>query len=933
MADEIQIYISPEDDVTTVRERLKNTPNRQVTLVIPVQTQLRSLVAWRVLHADARSMGKDVLVVSTDPQIRSLALAGKFRVSHSQTSSITNKSRPPTRPGRTNATKGRLTASQARMQATKKPPSVQLPPDADDESIIDATPAKNTTSRKDATFNPRHDQHPQEQAAPSAQRNTEYPFEPNTTGKFREKRSFSSPLEQQQPGQIFDLRPENRSSMYHPSPDLQDEESTGWADSADYRQAEDIRNAAQYSDMSVPPPVVPLAPRTPQQGEQTPLASVYGGPYKTTPLPTQPNDDEDVPNDFYQMMDDQIPQSPLAEQHGSAHVNTLDSAEHDVYDSNGEPHDADIRASDIQVEDLGDDPGSNVNLFDVPPISEDMSSHSWSEPLEQEQPESSGPSYPYKANAPRSSRRENRGNVPPATRLDDPAALPPIPDQPTVIMPPEEFVQQTRSTARPAAKARSAPLVNLPETPAVEKRPNSKRASQQILGAPPRTPTGSVRPKANVPQRAGTSAGQRRTATPRAAAPTRKLPEHSSRRSSGIIAGLVILLLLAVGLIAFLVPTADVTLKLPAKDYSHAITLQAVANGVQGNATNTIPADPLSNNFEATGAGKATSSAKIGTAPATGEVTFTNNANVLVTIPSGTIVTTNSGTAFSTQAEAVVNTSSSNVGSSIQVPIKAQTAGTSGNVAAGSINSIPPDSLNAIVMYNKMNSSDLKLTVTNEQATASGGVGNTPAIAQQDIDAVKASLHTTLQSQFNTWLTQKLAPGDQAGTVTTTETLENAPTIGQTTTDGTFTAKLKLSITVLIVRAATIQRASIAQLNTFVRADKAFMGYTVVDDAKQPVQVQKLKTTSNGNATLTLAYIAAAKVVHALDVQHVRGLISGKNVKDARNTLMSIPGVQHVDISTGPTMNGWTPSWIAFWTGHITIHQIPEDTVTTPQRK
>ncbi len=938
MADEIQIYISPEDDVTTVRERLKNTPNRQVTLVIPVQTQLRSLVAWRVLHADARSMGKDVLVVSTDPQIRSLALAGKFRVSHSQASSITNKSRPPTRPGRTNATKSRLTSSQARMQAAKKSPSVQLPPDADDESVADAVPTKNTTSRKDATFNPWHDQQPQEQAAPSAPQNTEYSFEPNTTGKFREKRRFSSPLEQPQPGQIFDLHPENRSSMYRPSPDLQDEESMGWADSADYRQAEDIRNAAQYNDISVPPPVVPSAPRTPPQDEQTPLASVYGEPYKTTPLPTQPADGEDVPNDFYQMMDDQIPQSPLSEQRGSAYVNTLSSGEYEVYDSNGEPHDADIRARNIQVEDLGDDPSSNVNLFDVPPITEDMSPHSWNEPLplEQEQPESSGPSRLYKANTSRNSRRENRGNVPPATRLDDSAALPPIPDQPTVIMPPEEFAQQSRSTARPAAKVRSIPLVDpleTPETPAVEKRPNSKRASQQILGTPPRTPTGNVRPKANVPQRAGTSAGQRRTATPRAAAPTRKLPEPSSRRSSGIIIGLVVLLALAIGLIAFLVPTADVTLKLPAKDYSHAITLQAVANGVQGNATNIVPADSLSNNFEATGAGKATSSAQVGTAPATGEVTFTNNANVLVTIPSGTIVTTNSGTAFSTQAEAVVNTASSNVGSSIQVPIKAQTAGTSGNVAAGSINSIPPDSLNAIVMYNKMNSSDLKLTVTNEQATASGGVGNTPAIAQQDIDAVKASLHTTLQSQFNTWLTQKLAPGDQSGTLTTTETLENTPTIGQTTTDGTFTAKLKLSVTVLIVRAATIQRASIAQLNTFVSADKAFGGYTVVDDAKQPVQVQKLKTTSNGNATLTLAYTAAAKVVHALDVQHVRSLISGKDVKDARTTLMSIPGVQHVDISTGPTVNGWTPGRIAFWTGHITIHQIPEDTITTPQKK
>ncbi len=924
MADEIPIYISPEDDITTVRERLEKTTNRQVTMVIPAQTQLRSLVAWRVLHADARRMGKDVLVVSTDPQIRSLAQAGKFRVAHSQAASISGKSRPPTRPGRTNAPKGRLTASQARMQAAKKP-SVQLPPDADDENE-NANPA----SRKKEPSSPSFGSSP---ADPTFY-TTEQPFESSTTGSFRENNTFSTRRDAQQPGQIVDLHPENRA--FRPDPNIQeeDESSNQWADSIDIQQAADIRNYAQYSDS----PATPAVPPTPRYNEQQAFEPAQGVQYRTTPLPSESENVEEVSPDYSSLMEDKIPPSPLSEQRGSAYANEFDEEdEPSVSERNVEPQDT--FDDEFQVDDLGEDAGGDVKMFDLPNIAQDAPHHVWSEPLEQEQPESSGPSRIYRNNAPRTSRRENRENTPPpppASKIDEPDALPPIEDQPTVVIPPEEIPAQqprrnTGNTGRPAASSRS--FIDLPETPAVPRQPGAKRASQQILGNAPRDTA--ARPQTQTPQRTGTNAGQRRPAA-RAAAPTRKLPAQSSRRSTIIILSIIALLILLVGLTALLVPTADVTLRLPAKDYSHAVTLRAVPTGQQGNTLDTVPADSLNNIFEATGTGKATSSAKVGTAPATGEVTFTNASNVLVTIPSGTIVTTNSGTAFATQAEAVVNTANSNVGPTIQVPIKAQTSGTSGNVPAGSINAIPPDSLNAIVTYNKMNSSDLKLTVTNEQPTASGGVGNTPAVSQKDIDATKASLDSTLQSQFKTWLAQKTASGDNAGILTSAETLENAPSVGQTTADGTFTAKLRLSVTVLIVRAATLQHASIAQLNRYILADKnkAFVGYTVVDDAKLPVQVQNLKTSSDNKSTVTLNYTAAGKVVQSLDVQHLRSLIAGKSVADARKTLQSIPGVQRVDISTGTNPeSSLTPGWISYLPSNITIHLIPEDTVTPPKKK
>ena len=51
MADEQIIYLSPEEELTSVRERLERVPTRRIILVIPAQTQLRSHVSWRLLRA------------------------------------------------------------------------------------------------------------------------------------------------------------------------------------------------------------------------------------------------------------------------------------------------------------------------------------------------------------------------------------------------------------------------------------------------------------------------------------------------------------------------------------------------------------------------------------------------------------------------------------------------------------------------------------------------------------------------------------------------------------------------------------------------------------------------------------------------------------------------------------------------------------------
>ena len=55
MPDEQIIYLDPNDELTKVRERIEEIPARHIILVVPQQTQLRSHVGWRLLHAAARS--------------------------------------------------------------------------------------------------------------------------------------------------------------------------------------------------------------------------------------------------------------------------------------------------------------------------------------------------------------------------------------------------------------------------------------------------------------------------------------------------------------------------------------------------------------------------------------------------------------------------------------------------------------------------------------------------------------------------------------------------------------------------------------------------------------------------------------------------------------------------------------------------------------
>jgi hypothetical protein len=102
MAKEKIIYLGPEEEMTNVRERLENTDAGYIILVIPPQTHLRSHVGWRLLHSHVRELGQNVLIISSDRQIRAVAKAAGFRVADSLESPPSDRPRPNNRPVRSN---------------------------------------------------------------------------------------------------------------------------------------------------------------------------------------------------------------------------------------------------------------------------------------------------------------------------------------------------------------------------------------------------------------------------------------------------------------------------------------------------------------------------------------------------------------------------------------------------------------------------------------------------------------------------------------------------------------------------------------------------------------------------------------------------------------------------------------------------------------
>ncbi|HEV2662429.1 MAG TPA: hypothetical protein VGU68_17620, partial [Ktedonobacteraceae bacterium] len=414
MSDEkTTIYISPEDDLTSLRERLEKISARSITLVIPTQSQLRSHVAWKLLHARSRELGKDILVVSSDPQIRSVALSVKFRVANSLESPASGRSRPTSRSGRSIlGNRGRPNGSTQR-------------------------PVKNA-GQGTGSLRPRQPE-PTEQWSPATDR-TLQPAENDAlgdgvvTGNISDiDPSIFADDRYDVPGEQVPYNfPMNSSPSIHPLSQQQiDEEPDMWLD--DYKHAQHIRETASQTGSKVED--------TPSQPDAHDVYDHYSGGM-TTPAQESPSEDArynyrvtplpGVGEDPLGSMDD-VFYPPLAEQRGSVPaIEGFGTSEHAIHDVSAQPGEV---SHDIEYD--GDQDNfaqySDTPLAHQPP----------SDPIAEDDQDRAGPS-PFRRMRPRSSRGGRRPAISPVAPIsplvprydyDNDDALPPVADRPTQITP------------------------------------------------------------------------------------------------------------------------------------------------------------------------------------------------------------------------------------------------------------------------------------------------------------------------------------------------------------------------------------------------------------------------------------------------------------------------------------------------------------------
>ncbi len=377
--------------------------------------------------------------------------------------------------------------------------------------------------------------------------------------------------------------------------------------------------------------------------------------YRITPLPN-------FSDDPFAYMDDALPQ-PLAEQHGSVSIggfNTREYATQNITDMPVEDAESLVgyQGTGGLIEDQGD-LGDFVIHSDTP-----SAAHSWTEPPPDEIQDLTGPSRGY-GMRPHSSRgRTGRGSKQlPRQDFESKDTLPPIEELPTQVTPQppipvrprlSSHLQPARSgTLNPPSANKSAAVpLQLPE---VHNRPALAKPTPRQGRATP-----------------GSTAGGGHIGTvPR---PMRTPPVARRGRNGSLVLLIILLLLLFIlGGTAYFVPSADVTITLPARDYTSNVILMARPGSQANVASGVVPAETLTRNFMANGMGLATGSIKVGTASATGNVFFSNNGNTVIEIPTGTVVATDGGNGvlFATTADAVISPSSGSP-QPIPVPIQAK---------------------------------------------------------------------------------------------------------------------------------------------------------------------------------------------------------------------------------------------------------------------
>jgi len=870
MPDEQIIYLDPNDELTRVREKIEEVPARRIILVVPQQTQLRSNVGWRLLHARARELGKEIQVISPDRQVRAVAKAAGFRVSQPQGGSSTGKTRvPPTQPPpfqrgvterrglqrpRGPVNRGPVDGRAVRPREPLAPPSLREEPPPTISQPETRPPQ--STWRQQANP-PTHPEEPQDPTSRQG-KEEEYPpveiFEDDALGQ-----PFEFRINEAQGSELHTARP----LIARP-----DEEESQDPYIPDYDTARRIREAAQEGTSG--------GESNPPLREQEPASAFPPSRYSTPPEPIHANPFE---NDIEELSPSLIP-----EQRGATFVPDV----HDIA-----PDVADIPTDVHKIEDVPEPEGSH-----------DFPVRQWDNEFLNEPDES----FPAPVNDRRARGSRRSGNLQRRPDEYDEDYLPPA-DQSTLIRPNPNRPASSGSLSTPRAGGRGAQV-------------------------PPPVPAGSQPPARSVTTRPVAQSGPiTRSRIPAASPPppSRRRNRASGRRGrvTTIVVVTVLVLLLLVG-IGFLYygTTATVTIIVPSKPISLTSFKLIASTRTQSKFPNSVTSQLLTENASVTGPGTATGSTQQGGAKATGTVIFTNNAQQNITIPTGTILTTSNGAIqFVTTASPIVPGGNSTV----PIPVQAQNAGSSGDVGPNTITVVPDTSIAMIAQASNLSTSQINVAVTNPGAFTGGGVTQVPAVIQSDLQALKNSLHSQLQAQIKTWMQAQLRQGDIAGKLSpdvvgsaqplSQEQLTQAPSVGTPFPGKSFTGTLSVKVSLLVVRRSSLTAAAESQLNA---AALRTQPNPYVLSTQFPTTLSGVSSSSsNDGTTITITLSASGLAMLRVDTQAVSRFIAGKT-KDQAISAISVGdagprGVENVHIDISPSFLTIMP----FRSEHIHIDVMP----------
>jgi hypothetical protein len=921
MADEqpVLIYLSPEEELTSVRERLETTPARRITLVIPPQTQLRSHVGWRLIHARMRELGKELTVISPDRQVRAVARAAGFHVAETQESSPSNRSHlgGGTRPGGI-STRG---AARSRISSSRGAPESRVP--GQPGGIRRQMPPPG--ERPQAPLPPPEDDLYDEEI--TLERPGQPDLEPEESQPIAPPPTLFKEPEPHRP-LLRDIHisttPSVRPSVPGRRDDDDDDDDTEKKYDDYYNTGKRVRDWASASSKSEPVEEDNFSTERERGSHGAPARKRWG-------------------HDPFAYMEEEQQQASLPEQKGSmpALFDEIGTSVPDISDRSTE-------IMENEIEYLGD-----LGAITPPGITSMPKTREESQrprrPTGQTREESQRPRRPTgqmheESQRPRTGQtRQHSPRAPrPGWQESDDDELLAIPDRPTqggrssrvtgsqrpsqalrpaVLPQPQQLTQRPSQALRPAAQQAQRPSQGLRPAAPPPQPPPAQRPSQGLRSAAPPQPQPGQRGRSGSAPGARTPVFPPSAPTPRQAGAGR--PRRTRRINRALTATFIGLFLLVLFLLFYFVPTATVTISLQALSYSQTLQLSASAHP-QAGAPNTIQADQLQRDFTASGQGTASGQTSVGDVQAGGKVTFTNNGTTAVKIPTGTVIATQSGIQFTTIAEPQVNPNSSYPA----IPIIAQQPGIAGNVAANAITSIPQDSINKIAQYNHISASDIILVVTNPQVTAGGGAKNVHAVTQKNLQDLKLTLHKNLQQQVSAWLATQTRPGDRRGSPVpdlltsanplATEQFSGTPGVNTAEESGTFPGTLTLHVSVLVARAAAITAAASNALN----AGALKMRQPSILANQLPITLSNENgTASKDGASLSISVKATGAVIKQIDAQVTSSSIAGQSISQAKSGLMAQAGIQDVHISVSPSFLSLMP--LSASRIQITFRQIP----------